>query len=1216
MKPKSLFVSYASGDRDVASHVVSFFESRGQQCWIAPRDILPSADWAESIIDGIDSSSGMVLLLSRYSNESPQVRRELERAVDRGIPIYPLFLESIELSKWMQYYISAHQWNDASDVSLDTRLTELFRAVTASCSAGEPPPDFAALSSMVADDLASLSAELDASGGDSERLLPGERRKVTVLHIVAEISDREAFSSVRMAVQKTVVNLVEKFTEFYGGYLEGLSLSGFRCVFGLETVREDDADRALSCAVGLLGGFHELDSLLHARNLSVSFGLGIASGMVWVDDQELIAHGEVLLSAREMAETVSGSLLATEAFSRGLRGQYSWVEHSTGVCLLTDLPDTPTGSRILSILTPFVGREEEFARLDSLLQRQRSGGEHILMAIWGEAGIGKSRLVHEFISRRCCEDCRVLRGQTLSFAQPPYWVWTTLLQDLLVIQPGSVVVYEEFLQRLGGSPALADSAPFLARLLSIPCNDSRLENLDEKGIRLETKIAFRNLFESLSEKNRLVVVLEDFHWMEESDRQILRFLAENCTTEFPIVFLLVSRPEGKDGKGVRFDVNSTLAVYESMELGEVDEPASVDLIRRLLETISDKKVSRFPEEVRSFLLSRSGGNPFFLEELIFDLVERGVLMEGEKEWGLRVPAGGLFVPDSLVGLIQSRLERLPDSWRGVLQNASVLGVEFQLKLYWKLVNRLYLARCHLDVFDGLEQKQMLHRKIAAFDKMYAFRHILVHDTAYSSILKENLKKLHKAAAESLREMYAGGLDRIAGILTHHYDRAGEFDAAIEWGLRALNNYYGEEALGLSVRLEELLEETKSGEELDEGIFKLLSYREKTQNILADREEQRKTIQRMQDIAERTGSDRFKAIALKKQGALDMVTTGIEEGRVNLERALEYARKAKDRAFEGIVLGNLGSLDTNQMRTESARQFFEQALEIHREVGDLRSQGIILMNLGILHKQHCAWQEARNHYEMALDIAERVGDRRSEADILANMGTLLLTMGYPDSAEEYYLRSIPKQKETGNRRSSGILLCNIAILQMNLGHYAKARENYLEALTVIREVGDVRLEGYILSNLGILYSDQGMFEEAMEHYEKALEIHLQTGNRSMEALTLSNIGNIHRERGDFSQARKSYVKAAGILRELKSRDNLAGILANIGCLNLLEGDGEAAEALFRQSYETVMELKMGNNNLDGFTDLYEKLSAGGYEVPWPSHWEPREEPDSPPSGKRS
>jgi len=187
MKQKSIFISYASMDKDIASHVVSFLESRGQQCWIAPRNILPSADWAESIIDAVDASSGMVLLLSRHSNESPQVRREVERSVDRGIPIYPLVLEGIKLSKWMQYYISAHQWNDASDVSLNRRLEELYDAVKTTLESGEREQDLSSLSALLADDLASLSAMLDVSETESERLLQSEIREVSALHVTGKI---------------------------------------------------------------------------------------------------------------------------------------------------------------------------------------------------------------------------------------------------------------------------------------------------------------------------------------------------------------------------------------------------------------------------------------------------------------------------------------------------------------------------------------------------------------------------------------------------------------------------------------------------------------------------------------------------------------------------------------------------------------------------------------------------------------------------------------------------------------------------------------------------------------------------------------------------------------------------------------------------------------------------------------------------------------------
>lgn len=1232
MRPKSLFISYSSEDKDLAHHVLSFLESRGHKCWIAPRDILPAADWAESIIDAIDSSSGMVLLLSRHSNESPQVRREVERAVSRGITIYPLLVERIELSKWMQYYISAHHWHDASDVSLSRRLEELLDAIEASFDRHEKESDLASLSSLLADDLSSLSATLDMPEDRPERLLPGERRKVSVLYIAADLSDHDVPSPVRMATSKTVVNLIERYTRFYDGYLERLSLTGYRCVFGLEQVREDDDRRALNCGICLYNGFVELNSVLSRKSLKVDFGLGIASGMAWADyagEGSSEPRGEPLLQAQELAERASGELLVTGAFQHSVGGRYSWEEHSNGVYRLDGSSTPLPGHRSSSIRSPFVGREEEMSRLVSLLDRQDSGTgknsfggpKHLVMGIRGKAGIGKSRLVHEFIARHCAgNDFAVLRGQTLSHAQPPSWAWTTLLRNLLGVRHGSDLDYEEFRARLialSDSEALSNSAPFLAELLSIESGDIRLEELDARAVALETSLAFCSLLSALSKNRKLVVVLDDLHWVEESDGRILRFVTENCATESPIVFLLVYRPERKDGTPVEFDISSAFAVWDEMEVSEVDDKSSKELVRLILENSSDEGTVGIAPEAEGFILDRSRGNPFYVEELVFDLLERGVLLQRGGEWKLDESTDEQMVPDTLTGLIQSRLDRLPESWRSVLQNSSVLGMEFQLKLYWKLVNKLFLGRCHLDVFEGLERKQMLLSEMSAFERKYLFRHILVHDTAYSSILEKNLRKLHRAAAESIEGLFPGELKRVSGILMHHYEKAGETDTAIEWGFRALQHYSGEEALKLSRRLEEMLEEQRDEERFEENIFKLLSYREKAEDMLARREEQALTIERMISIAEKSESDYRMAVALKKRGVLSRVTGRMTEARKDFEKALELIRRAGDRPFEGIVLGNLGGLNTNQGRYDDAQAEYEKALEIHHEAGDLRSEGVILMNLGILHKSQGRYDQARKHYEGALEIAHRVGDRRSIGDVLANMGSLLWTQGNPEEAMPYFKRSLEKQQEIGNRRTSGIILSNIAILHMNGGRMDEALEHYERALEIMREAGDVFMEGNILGNMGVVYAEQGKNDEALDNYNKALKIHRSVGNRQFEGVVLGNIGNILLRQGKMDQARTHYEEALEVCREAKNKPQIGCVLGNLGCLCFKEGSVEEAHECYNEAYKIISELKLGKHNLEGFIDLHGKLLSAGYsgdEVPLPPHWEPKEE--QPPNSEQA
>ncbi len=1218
MKTKPLFISHASEDGDLASHVLEFLESRALKCWMAPRDIRPSADWAESIIDAIDSASGMVLLVSRHSSGSPQVRRELERAVGRGLAIYPLFIEKFELSKWMQYYISPHQWHDASDVSMARKLEELLNAVRDAESEKNGISDLDSLSELLAQDLADLAAALDSSEAGSERLLPGERRKVAVLHVTAALTGQGAMYHARAAVSRTVENLVTRNARLHGAYLEHLPFGGYRCLFGLEQVREDDDGRALSCGISLLNGFGEVNAVLGKAALRLEFGLGIASGMVGVEktgEEAAAVHGEALISARELACAASGDLLATAAFSQADRSGCSWEEAPNGAFRVSGGRSALPGSRMVSVSSPFLGRDEEMKKLTSLLERQVSGAgttplggsKHIVMRVTGEAGIGKSRLVHEFIVKHCTgAGFHVLRGQTLSFAQPPFWAWTTALRTLSGFDPGTAHDYGGFLAallRLRVSDEVLDSAPFLASLLSIESGDPRLEALDERALTLEIRIGFGRLLKALSGTARTVVVLEDAHWLEAGDRGILEFALENCVTGSPIIFLLVARPDSGNGQAAGIAADPSYTVREEIELAEVKEPACLELVEGLLRESGGEDGSVVSPEAFRFIMERSRGNPFYIQELVNHLVERGCLSVREGLWALDDRCDQAAVPESLTGLIQSRLERLPDSWRAVLQNSSVLGVEFQLKLYWKLVNRLFLGRCHQDVFDGLEDRRLLYSRMSDFDRTYLFSHILVHDTAYASIMESNLRTLHRAAAEALEEMFQGELTRISGILMHHYDRAGDPDKAMEWGFTALEHYGGEEALKLSTRLEEMIEELKDSDDRQERLFRLLSQRDRALDLLGMRDQQGLVVERMMEIASSSGDDFRKAVALKKRGALARVTGRLDQAREWLEEALELARSTDDRAFEGIVLGNLGAIDLNQGRFEHAREYFEKALKIHRDVGDRRSEGIIVMNLGIVHKNLGRVNEARACYESALETAQRTGDRRTAGDVLSNMGSLLWTAGSLDEAAVCYAQALEKQQEIGNRRSAGITLSNLAILQMSQGLMDEALESYGKALETVRETGDLLLEGNILGNLGVLHAERGAMEEARPCYERALEIHRTTGNRPYEGITLGNLGNVYSKLGNPDMARSLYNEALEVVRAVKNRAEEANVLSNLGCLNIADGRVREASDCHRDACRMIMELKLDSTRLPGFAELHEKLLSEGLSPEWPANWEP-------------
>ena len=1262
-----VFISHSSQDKDIADAALSYLESNGLKCWLAPRDISPGSDWAEAIIDGIDSSSGLLLILSQHSNQSPQVRRELERAVSRGITIYPLVVENLKPSKWMQYYISAHQWHDATETSLSKAMVKLLEAIQSDQTDDETEADFSGLSALLEDDLGKLSSMLDDSDEEVVLLTPGERRRAAVLHISYSLNSASLPSSIRKTISKTVQNLIEKYTSSYGAHLDITSPSEHRGIFGLEKAVENDVSRALTCGIQLFNGFSELNSVLRKKDLSIEFGLGVSTGtleVVKTSSESIDFQGGFLSKAKNLAESASNELIASSAVYKLSKDNFTWEEHGEGSYRISDYSLSVPESRVLTVRSPFVGREEELSRLRSVLNQQeagteknrRGGAKHLVMGISGDAGIGKSRLVHEFIENECTGDeYVVLKGQTLSYAQPSYWLWTTLLRNLLNIEHGSGLSYEEFTKRLRDyttDEELLNSAPFLSELLSIKSGDKRLEELDNKAIVLETKIAFRNLLKVLSDKHRLVVVLEDIHWIGESSKAVLEFVLGNCDSETAVVFLLVYRPENEDGRSVEFEIHSNYAITDEVRVEEVSDTASEELIDKLLSSIGNAASPlEVNNEVKSFLLERSKGNPFYLEELVLDLVEKNILVQTDQQWQFDRQPEEIHVPDSLTGLLQSRLDRLPESWREVLQNSSVLGMEFQLKLYTKMVNKLLLGRPRSETFQGLERKQMLLSEISAFEKKYLFRHALVHDTAYSSILEENLKQLHKSAAESIEEFFAEERDQVASLVMHHYERAGETTKAIVWGMKALEHsaksYCNEEALALSYRLEHFLVSIPDSIEQDELLFKVLCKRERSLNILGKREQQKTTLQQIISTAEKTQNHDHLASALRVSGEYARITGCMNEAIVYYEKSLNACRLAGDDLSEGKALVNMGALFSQQGKLDKAQEYYMQSLKIFRRFdgchheasvfsnlgilysiqgrmdeaiqnyeraidlcklsGNRLQVGVILGNLGLLYSNHRSYDAAKIHYDKALTIHKEVGNRRLEGMTLGNLGTLSFSQRRVEEASDFYEEALDIAREVGNRRSEGMTLSNIGELRLSQGLIEEAKTISEAALEIHREVANYRCAGITHGNLGLLYCALNRFDEACAHFKDALHIHREVGNLREEGVVLSNLGDLYQRTGQLDAAQSHLDMALEISRGV--RDPLLESIVHVR-LGILCNENESnmeARQHYMESLEIATRVDMAREDYcKELLTLRNRIITSGLsedEVPWPSHWDP-------------
>ncbi|MCD4848571.1 MAG: tetratricopeptide repeat protein [Candidatus Aegiribacteria sp.] len=954
------------------------------------------------------------------------------------------------------------------------------------------------------------------------KLKPGERRDIAVLYLdldgftaLSEKLDHEEVHEIAKSIMDALVDV----TEEYEGYVDKIEGDRIMVLFGARKAGENDSIRAISCGFRMLDAIRTANSILTETGIPITASIGINSGPVTVAPDaigHLTAMGKTVNLASRMEEAAGvNSILVPDNVQDKCGDMICWEDMGSisikGIRYPVHVwrpmgPGTQLKARwdrIKKISTSsFVGRSDEMSILNNKLALQESGEtgtnrlggvKHLVLGIKSEAGMGKSRLVHEFIRWQCDNrnDILILKSQTLPYAQPAYWLWTSLLRDLLELEHGNKLDYSGFKELLipFSDEDLMNSAPFLAELLSIKSGDRRLVELDSSAIALETGLAFRNLLKALSRKKRLLIVLDDLHWIDNTCRRVFEFIIANCDSENPILFLLLYRPERKHGVAVEFDISNNYAELEEIFLPELCERDCQELIGKFLSGISDIDNGSISSEVERFLFKHAEGNPYFLEELIVDLAESDILCENREGWNFSSTVNDICKPSSLSGLLQSRLDRLPAEWKSTLQKSSVLGVEFSQKLYSRLIEELSLEESSRSVFNDLERRRFIISTGTASEQKYMFRNILIHDTAYNSILESNRKLLHRIAAKLIEEMYSEEEYETAAMLTYHWKRAEIRSKAIRWGIRNLNhtvmNYQHDTALRLSEKLELWLSEDPEGLERSEQFLEVFFLRNRTLELLGRRKEQEQLLVRMQNIAEDNELKEWTGKILSALGNVFRITGRLEEALGCYRRAIDLHRKTGDRKNEGIALGNMGILTRIQGNLQESGEYFQEALEINREVGDRRIEGVVLGNLGNLYLDQDRINEAIEYYEKALKIYREVGDRRSEGIALGNLGNPFRDQERIEEALEHYQRALKLHREIGNRRSEGITLGNLGILHFQQGQLEKAFECYRKALEIHREIGNRRLEAITLDSLGMLYMKKDRREETLECYRKAL-----------------------------------------------------------------------------------------------------------------------------------
>ena len=667
-----------------------------------------------------------------------------------------------------------------------------------------------------------------------------ERRPVTALFadlvgstaLAEQLDDAE----VKLVVGEAVARIVTE-VERLDGYVKDLAGDGVLAFFGAPVASEDDAERAL------LAGLAILESIgAYAADVERGWGIsgfgvrvGVTTGPVVVGAVgagtrvEYAAFGDTVnTAARLQSAAEPGAMLVDDTTRRLTAPLFDWGASTDHDMKGKDGP--VTGHRPLRALaapklrglegveTPLVGREGELARVRSALESLTTGQGGVLV-VTGEAGIGKSRLLAD--ARKGYEGLW-LEGRCVSYGESlPYWPFRDLVREWLGAGLDDPELRVRVSLRRAVSELFGDRDleiyPYLCSLLGIgaePEVAARIADLSPEALQYRTFEVVETLLERLAASGPVAVLLEDLHWADATSIQLVERLLP--IGERAAVLLVVMQRDERDHPS--WAVRERAARDVPHLLTEVAlEPLGGDSQRALLESMVG--AGTLPADLLTRILAAADGNPFYLEELLRSLIDDGAIVREDGGWRFDHDVA-VEVPPTVERVILARIDRLTPACHDVLTAGSALGRRFGLPLLQAVVGTAGTD----DALHELQRLDLLRATRRWPQPEYRFKHALIQDAAYGTLLPDTRRTLHRAAAEWLEEHYEDAQSEVLGLLAHHWLAAEDEDKAVDYLARAGDEarlaWSLDEAIGHYRRLLPLRERRGAGRETALVLFKL------------------------------------------------------------------------------------------------------------------------------------------------------------------------------------------------------------------------------------------------------------------------------------------------------------------------------------------------------------------------------------------------------------
>ncbi len=1007
-----------------------------------------------------------------------------------------------------------------------------------------------------------------------------ERRQLTVLFCdmvgstaLSARLDPEDLHEVLRRYQESCAEVVARYEGYIGHYVG----DGILVYFGYPTAHEDDPTRAARAGLDMVVAVKRLDDELEDLGVSIDVRIGINTGLVVVGDigtgefrDERAVVGETPnVAARLQTLAEPGSVLVGERTRRLLEGLFVFEELGPQTIKGIDEPvaayrvseATGAPSRFEATarrgLTPLVGREEEIQLLLSRWQQARTGDGHVVL-LTGEPGIGKSRIV-ELLR----ETVRADQATVLRYYCSPFYVHTALHPVLDQLERAAglkkndppEVKLDKLEAILGPGPDRGiRGTSLLAPLLSIPTGE-RYPPLDlaperKKALMLEA------LLEQLAglAAQPLLILLEDAHWIDPTTTELFQLILERIQ-RLPVLVIVAYRPG--------FTPPWTgLPHITSLSLSHLSHRQASALVDKVTRGRS------LPPEVLDHIVKRTDGVPLYVEELTKTLLESGALeLEGD---GFRLtgPLPLLSIPESLHDSLMARLDRL-SGVKDVAHLAATLGRVFSYELLAAVspFDEPALQQALTQLVDA----ELIYRRGAASDVIYEFKHALVQDAAYNSLLRSKRQQLHKRIAKTLEERFSETTESKPELLAHHYREAGRPAKAFVYTLRAGDAAVARyAAIEARARFQEGLDlarslppEENAWRAQIEAVLKLASvaqnrthFEQDLRNLeqafaLAETINDRESLCRIQYwmgrityvfgrfdravelagkallIAESLGGDdRFTADPVNLLGRIHCLRGEARDAIMYAARNVEQMRRLGNRIEEAAMSGVLAFAYGMHGEFDQARAAADHGIELSRQIEHLPTQAACLFFGGVVRGWHGELETGVPEFEEALRLCERAGDVFRQYLIHGWRGQGHLLARQYAAAEADLKRCLELGDQIGTSFHRGAFQAFRAKLRLLDDDVGEALRHSAEALELATETAQAWSRSIALSihAEALLALRPPRIEQAEADIKSAIEI--QERRECIFDLAWSRLaeGHVLAAKGEPARARGAYLVA--------------------------------------------------------------------------------------------